>query len=272
MASLDKIPLGQYIPADSFVHSLDPRAKIIVTIAAMIAIFMLRTMPSFALCGFGIFLLAKLARLPFRLVGASARPVFILVIFTALFHLFLTPGKVLFSVCGADATVEGAMLGTAMALRLVYLVMFASLLTFTTTPAKISDGLEGLLSPLKRLGLPAHDIAMMMTIALRFIPTLFEETSRIIKAQKSRGADFESGGLMRRARAYVPVLIPLFVIVFKRAENLATAMEARGYAGGEGRTRMRPLVWRRSDGAALAGFIFISALLVAFDRAAGMLP
>lgn len=272
MASPDKIPLGQYIPADSFVHSLDPRAKIIVTIVAMAAIFMLHTMPAFALCGFGIFLLAKLARLPFRLVAASARPVLILVIFTALFHLFLTPGKVLFSVFGAGATVEGAMLGTAMALRLIYLVMFASLLTFTTTPAKISDGLEGLLSPLKRLGLPAHDIAMMITIALRFIPTLFEETSRIIKAQKSRGADFESGGLMRRARAYVPVLIPLFVIVFKRAENLATAMEARGYAGGEGRTRMRPLVWRRSDSAALAGFIFISALLVAFDRAAGMLP
>ena len=271
MASLDKIPLGQYIPADSLVHSLDPRAKIIVTIIAMIAIFTLHTAPAFALCGLFIFMLSRLARLPFRLVVASSRPVLILVIFTALFHLFLTPGKVLFSFFGIEATVEGALLGLAMALRLIYLVMFASLLTFTTTPAKISDGLEGLLSPLKRLGLPAHDVAMMITIALRFIPTLFEETSRIIKAQKSRGADFESGGLMRRARAYVPVLIPLFVIVFKRAENLAVAMEARGYAGGEGRTRMRPLMWRRSDGAALAGFIFLSALLVVFDRAAGML-
>ena len=250
MASLDKIPLGQYIPADSFVHSLDPRVKIIVTIIAMIAIFMLHTAPAFALCGLFIFLLSRLARLPFRLVAASSRPVLIF---------------------GIEATAEGALLGLAMALRLIYLVMFASLLTFTTTPAKISDGLEGLLSPLKRLGLPAHDIAMMITIALRFIPTLFEETSRIIKAQKSRGADFESGGLMRRARAYVPVLIPLFVIVFKRAENLAVAMEARGYAGGEGRTRMRPLRWRRSDGAALAGFIFLSALLVVFDRAAGRL-
>ena len=271
MASLDKIPLGQYIPADSLVHSLDPRAKIIVTIIAMIAIFTLHTAPAFALCGLFIFMLSRLARLPFRLVAASSRPVLILVIFTALFHLFLTPGKVIFSFFGIEATVEGALLGLAMALRLIYLVMFASLLTFTTTPAKISDGLEGLLSPLKRLGLPAHDIAMMITIALRFIPTLFEETSRIIKAQKSRGADFESGGLMRRARAYVPVLIPLFVIVFKRAENLAVAMEARGYAGGEGRTRMHPLRWRRSDGAALAGFIFLSALLVVFDRAAGML-
>ena len=271
MASLDKIPLGQYIPAESFVHSLDPRVKIIVTIIAMIAIFMLHTAPAFALCGLFIFLLSRLARLPFRLVAASSRPVLILVIFTALFHLFLTPGKALFSFFGIEATVEGALLGLAMALRLIYLVMFASLLTFTTTPAKISDGLEGLLSPLKRLGLPAHDVAMMITIALRFIPTLFEETSRIIKAQKSRGADFESGGLMRRARAYVPVLIPLFVIVFKRAENLAVAMEARGYAGGEGRTRMRPLMWRSSDGAALAGFIFLSALLVVFDRAAGRL-
>ena len=271
MASLDKIPLGQYIPADSLVHSLDPRAKIIVTIIAMIAIFTLHTAPAFALCGLFIFMLSRLARLPFRLVVASSRPVLILVIFTALFHLFLTPGKVIFSFFGIEATVEGALLGLAMALRLIYLVMFASLLTFTTTPAKISDGLEGLLSPLKRLGLPAHDVAMMITIALRFIPTLFEETSRIIKAQKSRGADFESGGLMRRARTYVPVLIPLFVIVFKRAENLAVAMEARGYAGGEGRTRMHPLRWRRSDGAALAGFIFLSALLVVFDRAAGRL-
>lgn len=271
MASIDKIPLGQYIPADSFVHTLDPRAKIVVTIFAMAAIVMLRAMPSFALCGVGIFLLAKLARLPFRLVAASSRPVIILVIFTALFHLFLTPGRVVFTFFGIKATVEGAALGTAMALRLVYLVMFASLLTFTTTPAKISDGLEGLLSPLTRLGLPAHDIAMMITIALRFIPTLFEETSRIIKAQKSRGADFESGGIMRRARAYIPVLIPLFVIVFKRADNLAIAMEARAYAGGGGRTRMRPLVWRRTDGAALAGFIILSALLVVFDRAAGRL-
>ena len=271
MASLDKIPLGQYIPADSFVHSLDPRVKIIVTIIAMIAIFMLHTAPAFALCGLFIFMLSRLARLPFRLVAASSRPVLILVIFTALFHLFLTPGKVIFSFFGIEATAEGALLGLAMALRLIYLFMFASLLTFTTTPAKISDGLEGLLSPLKRLGLPAHDIAMMITIALRFIPTLFEETSRIIKAQKSRGADFESGGLMRRARAYVPVLIPLFVIIFKRAENLAVAMEARGYAGGEGRTRMHPLRWRRADGAALAGFIFLSALLVVFDRATGQL-
>ena len=271
MASLDKIPLGQYIPADSLVHSLDPRAKIIVTVIAMIAIFTLHTAPAFALCGLFIFMLSRLARLPFRLVAASSRPVLILVIFTALFHLFLTPGKALFSFFGIEATAEGALLGLAMALRLIYLVMFASLLTFTTTPAKISDGLEGLLSPLKRLGLPAHDIAMMITIALRFIPTLFEETSRIIKAQKSRGADFESGGLMRRARTYVTVLIPLFVIVFKRAENLAVAMEARGYAGGEGRTRMHPLRWRRSDGAALAGFIFLSALLVVFDRVAGML-
>ena len=271
MASLDKIPLGQYIPADSLVHSLDPRAKIIVTVVAMIAIFTLHTAPAFALCGLFIFMLSRLARLPFRLVVASSRPVLILVIFTALFHLFLTPGKVIFSFFGIEATVEGALLGLEMELRLIYLVKFSTLLTFTTTPAKISDGLEGLLSPLKRLGLPAHDIAMMITIALRFIPTLFEETSRIIKAQKSRGADFESGGLMRRARTYVPVLIPLFVIVFKRAENLAVAMEARGYAGGEGRTRMHPLRWRRSDGAALAGFIFLSALLVVFDRAAGRL-
>ena len=271
MASLDKIPLGQYVPADSFVHSLDPRAKIALTVFAMVVIFMLDSMPAFALCGLFIFLLAKLASLPFRLVLAASRPVFILVVFTSLFHLFLTPGDVLFSIFGVTATAEGARLGLAMALRLIYLVMFASLLTFTTTPAKISDGLEGLLSPFKKVGLPAHDIAMMITIALRFIPTLFEETSRIIKAQKSRGADFESGGLFKRARAYIPVLIPLFVMVFKRAENLAIAMEARGYSGGEGRTRLHPLVWKRADSAALIGFLLVSALLVLFDMAAKLL-
>lgn len=268
MASLNKIALGQYVPAESFVHSLDPRAKILVTAAAMAAVFMIRTMPAFLLCGLSIFLLSRLAALPFRLVLRSARPVLFLVIFTSLFHLFLTPGTPLLSIFGAEITCEGAALAAAMSLRLIYLVMFASLLTFTTTPAKISDGLEGLLSPFKRLGLPAHDIAMMITIALRFIPTLFEETSRIIKAQKSRGAEFDCGGPIRRAKAYIPVLIPLFVIVFRRAENLALAMEARGYAGGEGRTKLYPPVWRRTDGAALAVFLLGCVLLVAIDRTA----
>lgn len=272
MASPDKIPLGQYIPADSFVHGLDPRAKILSALIAMVSVFMLRSLPAFVLCGLVLYALARASRLPFSLVAASSRPVIVLVIFTSLFHLFLTPGKVIFSLFGARATMEGAALGSAMALRIIYLVMFASLLTFTTTPAKISDGLEGLMSPLKRTGFPAHDTAMMITIALRFIPTLFEETSRVIKAQKSRGADFNSGGPLKRAKAYIPVLIPLFVIVFKRADNLATAMEARGYAGGEGRTRMRPLVWRRADSMALAGFAAIAALLSLFDRALVMLP
>ncbi len=271
MPSLDKITLGQYIPADSFVHSLDPRCKIASAVIAMAAVFMISGLPSFALCGVFIFGLSKLSSLPFRLVLRSARPVLVLVIFTSLFHLFLTPGEPLFSVLGAEVTREGAALAAAMALRLVYLVMFASLLTFTTTPAKIADGLEGLLAPFKKLGLPARDVAMMITIALRFIPTLFEETARIIKAQKSRGADFDCGGPLRRAKAYIPVLIPLFVIVFKRAENLAAAMEARGYVGNAERTKLHPLSWKKSDGAALAVVAAASALLVVFDITAGAL-
>ena len=263
-----KVVLGQYIPAESAVHSLDPRAKIILSIAVMTAIFLTHTITGFILWGVLLALLARTAKIPLRAVIGAAKPVIILIILTSLLHIFMTPGKIIASVGPLKITAEGLYLAVTMSLRLAFLVMFASLLTFTTTPARISDGLEGLLSPFSRLGVPAHEIAMMITIALRFIPTLFEETGRIIKAQKSRGTDFESGNIAKRVNAYIPVLIPLFVIIFKRAETLAMAMEARGYNGGIGRTRLNPLVWRGSD---TALFIMMLAVFAAIT-AAGRLP
>ena len=265
MSAFDKIALGQYIPAKSPIHSFDPRAKIILTIAAMVAVFMTHTLSAFAAWGALLLIITRLSRIPPRVVAASAKPVLILIIFTSLLHLFLTPGDPLVGIGGLTVTRQGLFLALTMSLRLACLVMYAPLLTLTTSPSQISDGLEGLLSPLQRAGVPAHEVAMMITIALRFIPTLFEETGRIIKAQKSRGAEFDGGGAVKRAKAYIPVLIPLFVIIFRRAESLAVAMEARGYNGGAGRTRMKPLRWRSSDSAALAAFALISAVILYGD-------
>ena len=268
--SFDKIALGQYVPAESPVHALDPRLKILMTITVMAAIFATFGLTGFFLWGAALVAFTKLSKIPFRVVLASAKPVIILVVFTSLLHLFITPGTPIVRAGPLSISQEGAAAAVKMSLRLLYLVMFASLLTLTTTPAKISDGLESLLSPFKRVGLPAHEISMMITIALRFIPTLFEETGRIIKAQKSRGAEFETGSLIKRAKAYIPVLIPLFVIIFKRADSLASAMEARGYHGGAGRTRMYPLKYNGGDAAAAALFIVIVAAVLAADRMAGL--
>ena len=264
--AFEKNVLGQYIPADSYIHNLDPRVKILLAIAAMAAVFSTHSLYGFGLWCCAAFAVAWLSKIPFSSVLRSVKPVAVLVVFTSLLHLFLTPGRALITVGPISITNEGIITAAAMALRLILLVIFAALLTLTTTPAKISDGLERLLSPFAKLGLPAHETAMMITIALRFIPTLFEETSRIINAQKSRGADFESGGLLKRAKAYVPVLIPLFVIIFKRAENLAVAMEARGYCGGAGRTRMYPLEWKKTDTAAVLAFVAAAAAILTLDR------
>ncbi|WP_352402206.1 energy-coupling factor transporter transmembrane component T family protein [Synergistes jonesii] len=266
MARADKVAFGQFIPADTPVHALDPRAKIIMATAVIVLLFVTRSAATFLLWLLLLLFLSRLSKIPASTLFSSARPVLILIIFTSLLHIFATPGELLFRIFGLSATKEGFMLAFLISLRLALLVMYASLLTLTTSPARISDGLEGLMSPLARIGVPAHDIAMMITIALRFIPTLFEETSRIIKAQKSRGADFETGGPMKRARAYIPVLVPLFVIIFRRAENLAVAMEARGYGGGSGRTKLKPLRWRRSDSAAIALLSALSALIICGER------
>ncbi len=266
MKFLNHLTFGQYVPADSFVHRLDPRCKILAVLVVLTGIFLARHILVFAAWGGLLFSLALLSHLPFRLVLRSAKPVLILVFFTAFIHVFFTDGTPLLEIGFITITREGVSGAVYMGLRLLFLVLFASFLTLTTKPMELSDGLERLFSPFVRFGFPAHELAMMMTIALRFIPTLLDETDRIMKAQLARGAAFDRGNLWKRLKAFLPVLIPLFVIVFQRAEDLATAMEARCYRGGEGRTRMHPLVWRTGDSLGALCVLSIVAGLIIGDR------
>lgn len=263
---MNGLTLGQYIPADSCLHSLDPRCKILLTVMTMAAIFMYTDFTALALWGVLLVLIIYLSRVPPLAVLRSARPILILVLFTSVLHLFWTPGEVIIRVGFLKVTSAGVIMALRMALRLFFLVLFAGMLTLTTSPSELSDGLESIMSPFARVGLPAHEIAMMITIALRFIPTLFEETDRILKAQVSRGADFDSGGLIKRAKAYIPVLIPLFVLLFQRADTLAAAMESRCYRGGKGRTRMYPLRWQARDSAAVVMFALVMAVFNITER------
>jgi len=255
--------IGQFIPGESFVHSLDPRCKILCVFIMMAGPFVanhpLAFIPMF------IFLAAvcRFSGVKIGTVLRTGRPIVFLVAFTVVLNLFWTPGTELVRFGPVRITREGVSLAVAMGLRLFFLVMYASMLMMTTSPMAFAAGVERLMSPLAHLRVPVAEIAMMMTIALRFIPTLFEETDRILKAQISRGSDFESGGMLKRARNYIPVLVPLFVLVFARAENLATAMESRCYVPGSIRTKLNPLVWRAADTAAIflvSAFIFLSVL------------
>ena len=263
MSLIKGVTLGQYIPADSFIHKLDPRCKLLITVLSMILIFMSGSFTAMAMWVFLIIFTAKKSQVPAKALIRSAKPILVLIIFASFLHIFFTGGdNIIFSIGPLKASAEGAVTAFRMGLRLYLLVLFTALLTFTTSPSELSDGLEAAFGPFKRFGFPAHEVAMMMTIALRFIPTLFEETERIINAQVSRGADFVSGGLIKRAKAYIPVLIPLFVLVFKRADTLASAMEARCYRGGKGRVRMYPLKWGIAENKALAVFVVFSAAVI----------
>lgn len=266
MKFLDHLTFGQYIPADSFVHNADPRGKILGTIILLTGVFLVKHPSAFCIWAFFLLGVILMSRLSIRLVIGSAKPVMILVIFTAFIHFLFTGGEPLFKIGFVSITYEGLRMGVYMGLRLLFLVLFASILTLTTSPMELADGLESLFSPLKPFGFPAHELAMMMTIALRFIPTLLDETDRIMKAQLARGADLDKGNIWNRLKAFIPVLIPLFVIVFQRAEDLAIAMEARCYKGGKGRTRMHPLVWKHKDTLGLVIIISTVALLSFFDR------
>lgn len=242
------ITLGQFVPGDSAVHRLDPRTKILAMIAYIVLVFLVQSMAAFAVPFLFVALALLLSGVPLSYVGSSLKPMRWLIAFMFLINLFFTQGeRVLFSWWIVRVTAEGVRQAVFISLRLILLVAGTSLLTLTTSPIALTDGLERLLKPLARLRFPAHELAMMMTIALRFIPTLLEETDRIRKAQMARGADFESGGLIARARAMVPILVPLFVSAFRRADELAMAMESRCYHGGEGRTRMRELRLARRD-------------------------
>ena len=242
------ITLGQFVPGDSAVHRLDPRTKILTMIAYIVLVFLVQSMAAFAVPFLFVALALLLSGVPLSYVGSSLKPMRWLIAFMFLINLFFTQGeRVLFSWWIVRVTAEGVRQAVFISLRLILLVAGTSLLTLTTSPIALTDGLERLLKPLVRIRFPAHELAMMMTIALRFIPTLLEETDRIRKAQMARGADFESGGLVARARAMVPILVPLFVSAFRRADELAMAMESRCYHGGEGRTRMRELRLARRD-------------------------
>lgn len=258
--------LGQYYPADSPVHAMDPRAKIAISIAFMVILFVGNNFQAFLVMGLFALAAAALSRVPWRLLVRGLKPIVFIMVFTMGFHLFLTPGPILFKLGPLTATWAGLIQGLFIGVRLIILIVFTSLLTLTTSPIELTDGLEDLLNPFARFGIPAHELAMMMTIALRFIPTLLEEAERIMKAQMARGADFESGNVVRRAKSLVPLLVPLFVSAFRRADDLAMAMEARCYRGGEGRTRMRELHMAFRDYAALA-LVGIVCVLVLYARA-----
>lgn len=262
---LTDITLGQYYPGNSCIHRLDPRTKILAVLFYMVMVFLANSPLSYGiLIGF-IVVGAALAKLPAGLLLRSIKPLWIIILLTMVIHFVTDPGEVLWQWKFITITKEGIVLGVKMSLRLVLLLLVSSLMTFTTSPIVLTDGIEALLRPFKKIGVPAHELAMMMTIALRFIPTLLEETDRIMKAQMSRGADFSSGNIMKRAENMLPILIPLFISSFRRADELALAMEARCYRGGEGRTRMHELVYGKGD--ALTGLVMLGLFaLLAFLR------
>lgn len=261
---LSEMMLGQFFPGDSFVHHLDPRTKLIATLIYIVAIFLAQTPLTYGiLIGFA-FLVVLLSRLPILMVLKSLKPVWFIVVITLLIHTFTFPGKeILWQWQMFTVTKEGLEMGVKMGLRLTLLLLFSSVLTFTTSPIVLTDGIERLLRPLKCVGVPAHEIAMMMTIALRFIPTLLEETDRIIKAQEARGADFGNGNMVKKIKGMLPLLVPLFVSAFRRADELATAMEARCYRGGEGRTRMYELHYHKEDILAFVVMLILIGVLMA---------
>ncbi len=249
--NLRSVTVGQYFPSDSLMHRLDPRVKITGVGLLSVAIFLPKAWPGYLAVFLFTVVSLMISRVPFLMILRGLRPILFFLAFTALFNLFLTPGEELFHIWKLTATREGLILSILTAVRLVLLVTLASLLTLTTSPIRLTDGLERILRPLKPIGVPAHELALMMTIALRFIPTLTEEADRIMRAQMARGAEIQSGGIAARIKGLIPVLVPLFVAAFRRADELATAMEARGYRGGDGRTRMRELAFARRDLAAM---------------------
>ena len=264
---LKDITLGQFFPGDTFIHRLDPRTKLIAVILYIVALFNAKGVVTYAMVMAVLVLCILVSRVPFRSLTRGLKPIYIIVAFTAIMNLFFTSGTPLGN--GwllSHITQEGLRSAIYMILRIVMLIMGTFLLTYTTSPISLTDGLESLLSPLKKLRLPIHELAMMMSIALRFIPTLIEETDKIMSAQKARGADVDSGNIFQRARALVPILVPLFISAFRRADELATAMECRCYHGGQGRTALHVLRYRAADIWVLLGFIALTAGIIALGR------
>lgn len=259
---LRDITLGQYYPADSVIHKLDPRTKLFATLLFIISVFSFDGIVGFIVMTAFLFGVIALSKVPLSFMLRGLKAIMILLVIAGLFNLFLTPGQVLWSIWKIHITREGLRSAVLMTIRMVYLIMGSSVMTLTTTPNQLTDGLEKALKPLQKINVPVHEIAMMMSIALRFIPILIEETDKIMKAQMARGADFETGGLVKKAKNMVPLLVPLFVSAFRRANDLALAMEARCYVGGEGRTKMIPLVYHKVDRLAYVVVIAYFVLLM----------
>jgi energy-coupling factor transport system permease protein len=259
---LKDITLGQYFPGESIVHRLDPRSKLIAVVIFIAALFSAEGFAGYALMFAVTGGMIALSHIPLKSIVRGLRPVMIIIIFTAVLNMFFTPGKVIFQVWKISFTQEGVVRAALMVLRITLLIAGTFLLTYTTPPIALTDGMEKLFNPLKKLHVPVHEMAMMMSMALRFIPTLIEETDKIMSAQRARGADFETGSLIQRARALLPLLVPLFVSAFRRADELAVAMESRCYHGGEGRTRMKQLKWARRDTLAILVMLLVLAAVI----------
>ena len=267
---LKDITLGQYFPGDSAVHNMDPRMKLILTIVYIVGVFMIGNLPGYLLALGFLYLVVRISGIRFSYLVRGLKPLRFIILFTFILNLFFVQGEtVLFSFGFITLTKEALNNAVFFALRLVFLVMGTSVLTLTTSPIQLTDGLERLMSPLQKFHFPAHELAMMMTIALRFIPTLLEETDKIQKAQMARGADFETGNLIARAKAMIPLLVPLFVSAFRRANDLAMAMEARCYRGGDHRTRLRELRYTKLDLYAALAMAAFMALVVLEGRLLG---
>jgi len=261
---LKDITIGQYLPGDSVVHRLDPRTKILLVIGFITSLFLVSNYLGYLIVAAFIAHITVTAKIPFKLILKSIKPLLYFILFTAIINLFMTEGRSVFHFWFLNITIEGINLTVMMSLRLIFLVFGTSILTYTTSPIILTDGIESLLKPFRKIGVPSHEIAMMMTIALRFIPTIIDETDKIMKAQSARGSDFESGNIMQRAKALIPILVPLFISAFRRADDLAMAMECRCYRGGEGRTKLKELKMAGIDavgfGYSLIVFSFIIML------------
>ena len=260
---LRDITIGQYYPTGSVIHRMDPRVKLFGTLVFLISVFAYKGIVGFAIVTLFLAALISISKVPFRYMIKGLRAIMILMLITALFNLFLTPGEVLIQVWKLKITKEGVMSAIRMAIRLTYLILGTSLMTLTTTPNEVTGGLEKALKPLAKIHVPVHEISVMMSIALRFIPILIEETDKIMKAQMARGASFDEGNIIKKAKSLIPLLVPLFVSAFRRANDLAMAMEARCYCGGDERTKMKPLRYQSLDYQAYAVLILYLSLLLA---------
>ncbi|MGG1398694.1 energy-coupling factor transporter transmembrane protein EcfT [Bacillus salipaludis] len=260
---MEKMIFGRFVPANSAVHRMDPRSKLIIIFLFVCIIFLANNWMTYALIGIYTFFMIGLSKIPVRFLYTGLKPIIWLVLFTFVMQLLFTKeGNLLFHIGPVKVYEEGLRMGIFISLRFFFLILMTSLLTLTTTPIEITDGLETLLHPLKKVRFPVHEMALMMSIALRFIPTLMQETDKIMKAQIARGVEFSSGPIKERMKAVIPLLIPLFVSSFKRAEELAVAMEARGYRGGEGRTKYRQLSWNNLDSSQIVILVLLCILLI----------